>query len=225
MSHQAFLFPSHLGYFYYLFDFHHHDSVASHISITSLLLFQQSMDSNSRYQLQQQHQPNSGLLRFRSAPTQVLANFKQAEASINSNPWEGSEPLLRFFNSGDTLDTTSPTLREFVDNKVSNDNKQPQESTISSSSSSLSPLSRMNSQQGYSTSVLPSGYPRHDSTVTVTSSMMMGSMGMDQSGKSFNPNLLRQSSFPSGNFSNNISFHNGTVLVLYSVFLYYFLWH
>ncbi|KAL9331638.1 hypothetical protein ACSQ67_001248 [Phaseolus vulgaris] len=167
------------------------------------------MDSNSRYQLQQQHQPNSGLLRFRSAPTQVLANFKQAEASINSNPWEGSEPLLRFFNSGDTLDTTSPTLREFVDNKVSNDNKQPQESTISSSSSSLSPLSRMNSQQGYSTSVLPSGYPRHDSTVTVTSSMMMGSMGMDQSGKSFNPNLLRQSSFPSGNFSNNISFHNG----------------
>ncbi|QCD97480.1 Myc-type [Vigna unguiculata] len=171
------------------------------------------MDSNSRYQLQQQHQPNSGLLRFRSAPTQVLANFKQGEASsINGNPWEGSEPLFRFFNSGDTLDTTSPTVREFVDNKVSNDNKQPKESTISSSSPSLSHLSRMNSQQGYSTintSVLPSRYPRHDSSVTVSSSMMLGSVGMDQSGKSFNPNLLRQSSFPSGNFSNSISFHNG----------------
>jgi len=185
------------------------------------------MDSNSRYQLQQQHQPNSGLLRFRSAPTQVLANFKQGEASINgNNPWEGSEPFLRFFNSGDTLDTTSPTLREFVDNKVSNDHKQPKESTISSSSSSLSPLSRMNSHQGYSTSVLPSRYPRHDSAVTVTSSMMVGSMGMDQTGKSFNPNLLRQSSFPSGNFSNNISFHHGTVLVLlYSVPVDHFLWH
>jgi len=186
------------------------------------------MDSNSRYQLQQQHQPNSGLLRFRSAPTQVLANFKQGEASsINGNPWEGSEPLFRFFNSGDTLDTTSPTLREFGDNKVSNDNKQPKESTISSSSPSLSPLSRMNSQQGYSTintSVLPSRYPRHDSSVTVSSSMMLGSVGMDQSGKSFNPNLLRQSSFPSGNFSNSISFHNGTVLLLYSVFVYYFSW-
>ncbi|TKY62572.1 dimerization protein [Spatholobus suberectus] len=147
------------------------------------------MDSNSRYQVhQQQHQPNSGLLRFRSAPTPVLANFKQGEAANNGNPWEGTEPALRFLNSGDSHDTTSPSLREFVDNKAS------KESSISS------PLSRMNSSQqhGYSTSALPSRYSRHDSSVT--SAMMVGSV---------NSNLLRQSSFPAGHFSNNISFQNG----------------
>ncbi|KAL5134892.1 Transcription factor bHLH130 [Glycine soja] len=156
------------------------------------------MDSNSRYHVQQQHQqPNSGLLRFRSAPT---ANFKQqgeVAANTNGNAWEGSEPFLRFLNSGDTHDTTSsPTLREFVDNKVSNNSKPAKESSASS------PLSRMNSQQGYSASMLPS-------RSTVTSAMMLGSMGMDQSAKSFDSNSLRQSSFPAGHFSNNISFQNG----------------
>ncbi|KAK7336608.1 hypothetical protein VNO77_17154 [Canavalia gladiata] len=104
------------------------------------------MDSNSRYQLHQQHQPNSGLLRFRSAPAPVLANFKGVVAASSGNPWEGSE-------------------------------------------------------QGYSTSVLPSRYPRHNSGT-------VGSMGMDQL-KGFNSHLLRQSSFPVGNFANNISFQNG----------------
>ncbi|KAG4913024.1 hypothetical protein AAZX31_19G130700 [Glycine max] len=152
------------------------------------------MDSNSRYQVQQQHQHNSGLLRFRSAPP---ANLKQQGEAANNNgsAWEGSEPLLRFLNSGDTHDTTSsPTLREFVDNKVSNNSKPAKESS--------SPLSRMNSQQGYSTSMLPS-------RSTVTSAMMLGSMGKNQSAKSFDSNLLRQSSFPAGHFSNNISFQNG----------------
>ncbi|RDY01616.1 Transcription factor bHLH130, partial [Mucuna pruriens] len=162
------------------------------------------MDSNSRYQVQQQQQPNSGLLRFRSAPTPLLANFKQGEAPNNGNVWEGSEPVLRFLNSGDAHDTTSPSLREFVDNnKASNNNKAAKESSIPSS-----PLSRMNSQQGYSTCVLPSRYPRHDSSVT--SPMMMPSMGMDQSAtKSFNSHLLRQSTSPAAHFPNNISFQNG----------------
>lgn len=166
------------------------------------------MDSNSRYQVQQQHQHNSGLLRFRSAPP---ANLKQQGEAANNNgsAWEGSEPLLRFLNSGDTHDTTSsPTLREFVDNKVSNNSKPAKESS--------SPLSRMNSQQGYSTSMLPS-------RSTVTSAMMLGSMGIDQSAKSFDSNSLRQSSFPAGHFSNNISFQNGNLLVLYSVLVESFL--
>ncbi|XP_020213881.1 transcription factor bHLH130 [Cajanus cajan] len=148
------------------------------------------MDSNSRYQVQQ---PNSGLLRFRSAPAPVLANFKQGQAVNNGNPWEGSETVFRFFNS-DT--TTWPRLREFVDNKVAPNN---------AAKESSSPLGRMNSQQGYTTSsssVLPLP-PRHDSGVT--SDIMLGSIGMDQStNKSFNSHLLRQSSFP-----NNISFQNG----------------
>ncbi|KAK7396275.1 hypothetical protein VNO78_17166 [Psophocarpus tetragonolobus] len=160
------------------------------------------MDSNSPYKVhQQQHQPNSGLLRFRSAPSSVLANFKQGEASNNENQWDSSEPLFRFLNSGDNHDTTSPTLREFVDNKASNNKKTGKESS--------SPLSRMNSQEGYSTSLLPTRYPRHDSSVTVTSSVMVDCMGMDHSAKSFTSNILRQSSFPASHFSNNISFHNG----------------
>ncbi|XP_061373703.1 transcription factor bHLH130-like [Gastrolobium bilobum] len=152
------------------------------------------MDSNSRYHVQQ-HQPNSGLLRFRSAPSPVLANFKQGEGVSNKvNPWEDSEPerlVLRFLNSGDSSNDTdtasaSASLREFVPCN----NKSPNES------SSSPPLSRMNSQQGYSSSGKPSRYPRHNSIST------------DPRG-SFNSHLLRQSSFPSGHFSNNISFQNG----------------
>ncbi|XP_027352660.1 transcription factor bHLH130-like [Abrus precatorius] len=156
------------------------------------------MDSNSGYQ-----QPSSGLLRFRSAPAPVLANFKQGEgvAPNNGTSWEGSEPGLRFFNSGDGNNTASLSLREFVDNnKPSNDNKAHNESSISS------PLSRMNSQQCYTystSSVLPL---RHNSSVS--SSMMMGSMGTEQV-KTFNSHLLRQSSFPAGHFFNNIAFQNG----------------
>ncbi|KAL2320824.1 hypothetical protein Fmac_029793 [Flemingia macrophylla] len=149
------------------------------------------MDSNSRYQV---HQPNSGLLRFRSSHAPLLANFKEGEAANNGNPWEGnSEPVFRFLDSGDTK------LREFVDNKVASNDYN---NKAAKDSKSVSPLSRMSSQQGYTiaSSVLP---PRHDSGVT--SDMMAGSMGMDQnSNKSFNSHILRQTSFPT-----NISFQNG----------------
>ncbi|KAK7285538.1 hypothetical protein RJT34_20312 [Clitoria ternatea] len=167
------------------------------------------MDSNSRYQLH--HQPNSGLLRFRSAPTQVLANFKSNETGCNCNPWENSEPVLRFLNSdAATHDTTtSPSLREFVDNKASdnsNNNNNNNKVSNGSSISSSTTLSRMNSMQAYSTCVPPSRFSRHNSSVS--SGLMVGSMGMDQP-KSFDSLLLRQSSYPVGHFSNSNSFQNG----------------
>ncbi|OIV95420.1 hypothetical protein TanjilG_06882 [Lupinus angustifolius] len=131
------------------------------------------MDSNPRFQ-QQQQQPNSGLLRFRSAPSSVL-HSGAASASYKANP--------------------------------------PNES--SSSISSSSPLTHMNSQHGYITGV-PSRFMRQNS---ITSSAMdssydlVGSMGMEHqqtNNKSFGSDILRQNSFPVGNFSNNnISFQNG----------------
>ena len=170
------------------------------------------MDSNSRYQLQehqQQHQPNSGLIRFRS----VLSNLAQqggaagdssssnkgTSTSTSTTPWEGScssEPdrlVLRFLNSSD--DTASPSLREFED-KPSSDSKAPNESTTSSPS-----ISRMNSHKGY----LPSRFMRHSSASSSSvdcSFGLVGSMGMD---------LPRQSSFPVGHLSGNISFQNGVL--------------
>lgn len=131
---------------------------------------------------------NFGLLRFRSTPSSVRANFRQGEEggggsnNGNNHTWEGFEPeterlVLRFMNSGENNHTDSPTLQEFVDHKPS-------------------------SKQGYSAS-------------GETSSMLVGnSVGMDYP-KSFinNPHLLRQSSSPASHFSNIISFQNGTVLV------------
>ncbi|KAJ1383167.1 Myc-type, basic helix-loop-helix [Sesbania bispinosa] len=154
------------------------------------------MDSNSRYQLQQ----NSGLLRFRSAPSSVPSSFKQGgegggAANNGNNQWEDFESerlVFRFMNSGEGNDNnntdSSPSFREFV----------PCNNTKAANESSMSPLSRMNSQQGYS---------NHGAS----SSMMVGSIGMDHNHhKGFNSNLIRQNSVPAaGHFSSIISFQNG----------------
>lgn len=162
------------------------------------------MDSNSLHNYQI-HQPNSGLLRFRSAPTSLLANFTEAlDSDINkgNNPWESSESdrlISRFVNNNDT---DSSSFHEFEAKPP----KPPAEAA----------LDLMNSQQGYNG--LPPHYPTHNSTassVMDTSYGLAASLGMDRQTqpKSFTSNLLRQSSSPAGLFSN-ISFPNGIVLLL-----------
>lgn len=165
------------------------------------------MDSNPRFQLQQHHQPNSGLLRFRSAPSSVLLSGAGAgSAAYKGHQWESSEPeklALRFENNN---------------NKPSD--KTTNESSLSISSSTLT---RMNSQQGYSSTGVPSCFLRHNSSASSamdnSSYGLVGSMGMDHHHqtppKSFGSDLLRQSSFPATHFSNNISFQNGTVLFMF----------
>jgi hypothetical protein len=80
------------------------------------------MDLNSRYQHQfQQNEPNSRLLRFRSATSSdhISTNFKQGGegcgGSVNNEPAE--RLVLRFNNSGET---SSSSFRQFMDHNPSN---------------------------------------------------------------------------------------------------------
>ncbi|KAJ7972265.1 transcription factor bHLH [Quillaja saponaria] len=161
------------------------------------------MDSNSHqsYQTQQQqnHIPNSGLLRFRSAPSSVFGSYAEGIDSGTvgkGNPIEGSESerlISRFVNYSDDNDSSSPSFEEFED-------KSPE-----------AVVNRMNPEQSYTG--LPPHYPRHNSTTSSAvdnSYGMVSSMEMDNQtqSKSFNSHLLRQSSSPAGLFSN-ISFQNG----------------
>lgn len=161
------------------------------------------MDSKTQHDYQhQQHQnqqPNSGLLRFRSAPSSLLSNFTEggviASGANKGNFTEGSESerlISRFLNYGGSADTAS--LTEAAVNRVS-------------------------SQQGFSGG-LPPHYPRYSTAATTTSAMddsygLVGSMPMDHhvQAKAVNSNIVRQSSSPAGLFSH-LSIPNGIVLVL-----------
>jgi hypothetical protein len=79
------------------------------------------MDLNSRYQHQfQQNEPNSRLLRFRSATSSdhIRSNFKQGGEGCTDTDSEPAERLvLRFNNSGET---SSGSFRQFMDHNPSN---------------------------------------------------------------------------------------------------------
>lgn len=149
------------------------------------------MDSNT-----QQNQPNSGLLRFRSAPSSLFSNLTPS-SFVDDNKgtkdfWDDSES------------------ERLVSRFVSNDN-------INMSGSSCSKeMSGMNSGYGGGCgSGLPPHYPRHGSAAASSSAMdgsfgLVGSLEMNNetSHKTFGSNLLRQGSSPAGLFSN-ISFQNG----------------
>ncbi|KAI9080722.1 hypothetical protein K1719_037235 [Acacia pycnantha] len=156
------------------------------------------MDSNTFLNYQHQRQPNPGLLRFRSAPTSVLANFTQSlvsDLSKGNNPWENSESekLISRFVNNDDLDSSG--FQEF-------EAKPPKAQTEAA-------LNHMNSYNNG----LPPHYPRQNSTASSAMESSYGlveSLGMDPQTqpKGFTTNLLRQSSSPAGLFSNT-SFPNG----------------
>ncbi|KAF7818986.1 transcription factor bHLH130 [Senna tora] len=169
------------------------------------------MDSNSL--------PNSGLLRYRSAPTSLLSNFTQPLLHShvnkpNNTPWDTSSQshtlISRFLNNNDT---DSPCFQEF-EGKASTKAPPPPPAEAAA-------LNRMNSHQPYNNNndnALPPHYPipaTLNHSITASSAMdssygLAASLGMDHQtqSKTFTPNLLRQSSSPAGFFSD-ISFHNG----------------
>ena len=179
------------------------------------------MDSNTHDNYLPQHQPSSGLLRFRSAPSSVLANFMETEAEVSAdsdankaNFTEGSESerfISRFLNYG-TSNTDSIAMKR----ESSNSHSQAQ-------------------QQGYSAS-LPPHYPRQSLSPTAMdddgSYGLVGSMAMDHDvqSKTGNPNIIRQSSSPAGLFSH-LSVQNGIVLslpfhsMLWPCKLFYFIFY
>ncbi|KAF5474090.1 hypothetical protein F2P56_006023 [Juglans regia] len=169
------------------------------------------MESNSQHSYQHQqhdnHQTNSGLLRFRSAPSSLLSNFTEecvGSGANKGNFTEGSDSerlISRFLNYGGGADSTSPSFQDFED-------KPPVLAATEGAAN------RVSSQQGYSGG-LPPHYPRYSTTATTPSAMdgaygLAGSMAMDGhvQTKAVNSNIVRQSSSPAGLFSQ-ISIPNG----------------
>lgn len=154
----------------------------------------------------QTHQPNSGLLRFRSAPSTLFMNFTGNGDCVGAgvgknNSMDGSESarlFSRFVNFNGTVNNdseSSPTFQDFDDKS-----------------------SVMAAHHRYNSTGLPPHYPRQSSSMT-SSAMdngsfgLVGSMAMDSQtqAKSVNSNLVRQSSSPAGLFSHT-SVPNGIVL-------------
>ncbi|MED6221382.1 hypothetical protein PIB30_054087 [Stylosanthes scabra] len=154
------------------------------------------MDSNSLHSFQLEHQQqqqqisSSGLLRYRSAPSSLLAN-------LTPTLTESQALLSRFLNSNSNNNSTEndTVSRTFQDSKTNNNKGCDSKG-----------LRRMNSGgNGYGGVGLPPHYPRNTSSCSSSScsSSMDGSYGVSSSS-----NLLRQSSSPAGLFSN-ISLQNG----------------
>lgn len=179
------------------------------------------MESNIQqsYQHQQHdnHQTNSGLLRFRSAPSSLLSNFTEecfGSGANKGNFTEGSDSerlISRFLNYGDGADSTSPSFQDFED--------KPRVLAATEAAAN-----RMSSQQGYSGG-LPPHYPRYGTTAATSSAMddsygLANSMAMDRhvQTKAVNSNIDRQSRSPAGLFSH-ISIPNGMCLFTLSMLL------
>ncbi|CAK9322875.1 unnamed protein product [Citrullus colocynthis] len=135
------------------------------------------MGSNTHQSFQQ---PNSALLRFRSAPSSLFADFAQGIDSKRSNPFEGSESerlVSRFGNrggGGNSNDSESPAAGNY--------------------SSGLPPhYPRLSSAVNCCCS--------SSSTTTSSSSSSSSSSSMCSSLGFLGPNLVRQSSSPAGVFS------------------------
>ncbi|KAK6232255.1 hypothetical protein SCA6_002328 [Theobroma cacao] len=145
------------------------------------------MDSSTHQSYQNQNnQPNSGLLRFRSAPSSLLANFtNNLDCGVNKGSFESDRLISRFMNSSGG------------------------NSEIEDKSGTEVGVNYANSQQSYSG--LPPHYPRQSSAAS--SSAMDSSyelLGMDHhsQGKPITSSLMRQSSSPPGLFTN-LSVQNG----------------
>lgn len=171
------------------------------------------MDSNTHQSFT--HQPNSGLLRFRSAPSSLLVNFTtNGDGGVNkNNSLEGSDSerlFSRFVNTNNNGSESSPSFQDLDDGGGDDD-----KSSVMASQQRL-----------YYTSGLPPHYPRQSSSTTNGTSAMdtnsngsfglVGSLAMDnnnnsQANKAIGSNLVRQSSSPAGLFSH-ISVPNGIVL-------------
>jgi hypothetical protein len=144
------------------------------------------MDSNTHqsYQLKQQNQPNTGLLRFRSAPSSLFSNL---------TPSSESERLVSRFVTDDNISGAS------CSKEMSEMN-----SGYGGVGGGLPPhYPRHGSAASTSSSAMDGSFGLVGS---------LGMDHETTSHKSFGLNLLRQASSPAGLFSN-ISFQNGNFVL------------
>lgn len=153
-----------------------------------------TMDSHIHHHqsYQQQNQPSSGLLRFRSAPSSLLSNLTPSFVSEDFGSSSFRE-LEGNNNKGCSKDLSSMNSHKGV------------------YGGGLPPhYPRHGSSSSTSSSAMEGSYG------------MVSSMGLDHEAphKGFGSSLLRQSSSPAGLFSNNnISFQNGTFFISYKIFI------
>lgn len=148
------------------------------------------MDSNTHQNYHQNQQPNSGLLRFRSAPSSLLSNFDETvDCGVTKSSFESERLMSRFMSSnGGDGDVGSHSFRDFDDK-----------------STEAAAVTYTTSQQSYS--ALPPHYPKQSSSA-MDSSYELLAMDHQSQGKSISSNLIRQSSSPAGLFAN-LSAQNG----------------
>ncbi|XP_022742034.1 transcription factor bHLH130-like [Durio zibethinus] len=150
------------------------------------------MDSSTHqsYHNQNNNQPNSGLLRFRSAPSSRIANFvDNLDYGVNKGGFDSDRLISRFMNSsrGD--------------------------SEIEDKSGIEAAVNYANSQQSYSG--LPPHYPRQSSATSssaMDNSYELLGMNHHSPGKPITSSLMRQSSSPPGLFAN-LSVQNGYAIM------------
>ncbi|PIA53589.1 hypothetical protein AQUCO_00900280v1 [Aquilegia coerulea] len=173
------------------------------------------MDAN----LLRQQQMNSGLLRYRSAPSSLFANFMDGEDDFIASHHRSSSPeaesmFARFMNCGDS---TSPSLHEIgeksaIKAEVSVGNNR-------SSSQFLGVIDEHESEQILFNTPPPLPQPpkqqapmsNHASNVAENVYRVASSMGLDHQSsqmKMGNSNLIRHSSSPAGLFAN-LNVENG----------------
>lgn len=159
------------------------------------------MDSNTHQNYHQNQQPNSGLLRFRSAPSSLLSNFDETvDCGVTKSSFESERLMSRFMSSnGGDGDVGSHSFRDFDDK-----------------STEAAAVTYTTSQQSYS--ALPPHYPKQSSSA-MDSSYELLAMDHQSQGKSISSNLIRQSSSPAGLFAN-LSAQNGIFLFCFSVSLF-----
>lgn len=151
-----------------------------------------SMDSNTHQNYPQNQQPNSGLLRFRSAPSSLIANFNETvDCGVTKGSFESERLMSRFMSSsGGNGDVGSHSFRDF-------DDKSPVTTTEEAA------VTYSTSQQSYS--VWPPHYPKQSNagiSSAMDSSYELLAIDHQSQGKSISSNLIRQSSSPAGLFAN-----------------------
>ncbi|KAF5208077.1 Transcription factor bhlh [Thalictrum thalictroides] len=176
------------------------------------------MDANLLRQQQQQQQMNSGLLRYRSAPSSLFANFMDGEDDFIASHHRSSSPeaesmFARFMN----CDSTSPSLHEIADKSAVKAEVSVGNSTNNKSSQFMGVIDEHGTEQMMYSSPPPlppkqqQSMSNHASNVAENVYRVASSMGLDHQSpqmKMGNSNLIRHSSSPAGLFAN-LNVENG----------------
>lgn len=187
---------------------------------------QEYMDLNQHHYHQEQHQQNSGLMRYRSAPSSFLQSLVNGTSSHGGDGGGVEGEDYRYFRSSspemDTMlarfmstcngsgDSNSENLQEYEKRPAMK--QEMEDSQIVYQSSPVNNLASNGNSVDVSNSL--------DSSFGVMNSMALeNSMQASKMSTVNGSNLVRQNSSPAGFFSN-LGVDNGIVLCFYALFVF-----